>query len=93
MVFPINFAKSSGDYDFVSPVINFTGNAAVIAAGGIGLSVITYMGLKALGFSKIATVTSTAIPVTIATIGVVSTIAGTFALLSVINAIGKDLQR
>lgn len=74
MSFPYEFSKKSGDYDFVSPILNFAGNSALVAVGGISLGAISYLGLKALGFNKIATTISTAIPTTIGAIGAVGTI-------------------
>lgn len=44
MSFPIQFVKSSGDNDYVSPVINFTGNVAIV--GGI-----SYLAWRTLGFA------------------------------------------
>lgn len=55
MSFPIEFMKKSGDYDFVSPVINYTGTAAVIGLAGTA----SYLGLKALGLADIAPVAIT----------------------------------
>lgn len=68
------FVKRSGDYDLVSGGINIIANLAVVAIGGISLGAISYLALKALGFSGIATTTATAIPVTIGAFGVAGVI-------------------
>lgn len=71
MSFPFEFAKKSGPYDFMSPAINFTGNATVVAVGGICLGTISNLALKALGFSNVVTSATTAIPVVIGVTSVV----------------------
>lgn len=76
MFFPFEFAKRNGDHDFFSPIINFTGNATVVTVGGVSLAAISYLGLKALGFSEIAITVATAIPVTIGAVGMISGIVG-----------------
>lgn len=91
MSFPFEFAKKSGDYDFFSPIINFTGNAAVVAVGGISLGAISYLALKALGFSKIATTISTAIPVAIGAFGVVGAIVGGSIFIAMLIGVTKAL--
>lgn len=72
--FPIEFIKPEG-HSFLADAFNFGANSAVVAVGGFCLATITYMALKALGFSKMATTIATAIPVTIGAIGVVGTVA------------------
>jgi len=93
MSFPIEFVKKTGDYDFFSPIINFTGNAAVVAVGGSGLGGISYLALKTLGFSNIATTTATAIPVVIGAAGLVGTIVGGGIFLTMVKRAGDDLRR
>ena len=83
MSFPIEFVKSSGDFDCLSPVVNFTGNAALVAVGGISLGAIAYLALKALGFGEVVTTIATAIPITIGVIGVIGAIAGSALLLAI----------
>lgn len=77
MSFPIEFAKSRGDNDFISPYINFMGNAGVVAVGGISLAAILGVALKALGFCSAAATIATAIPVTFGVFCVVANLAGT----------------
>lgn len=89
MVFPIEFAKRSGDYDFFSPLINFTGNAGVIAVGGMSIGTISYFALKRLGFNKIAITAGTAIPTTIGAFGVAGVVLGGYIFVSLINEIFK----
>lgn len=80
MRFPIEFTKSSGDYDFISPIVNFTGNAAVISAGLFGVGLVSYLALKALGFTSVAVGTATAIPVAGAIIAAGAAVVGLAAL-------------
>jgi hypothetical protein len=84
MSFPFQFVKQSGNYDIFSPVINFAGNASVAAVGGISLGAISYLALKALGFSKITTAIVTAIPVTAAVIGAVAATAASCLFLAMV---------
>lgn len=93
MGFPIQFAKSTGDYDFFSPIINVTGNAAVLAVGGLSLGALSYVALKALGFSKMATSIATAVPVSIGAIGVVVAIGGSCTFIALCVAISKAMGR
>lgn len=76
MQFPIEFMKNRGDFDFISPLMNFTGNAAVVAVGGISLAVIANCALKILGFPGAAVKIGTAIPIAIGVIGALGVIAG-----------------
>lgn len=87
------FVKSKGDYDFISPTINFTLNAITLAVGGTSLGVITYTALKALGFNQAATLIATAIPTTIAAFGVAGTIAGGIGLLLIGHTIFNAFRR
>lgn len=80
MGFPIEFSKRTGDYDFLSGPINFAGNAAVVAVGGISLAYIANVALKALGFSKTATIIATAIPATFGAFAAAGTLAVVFGL-------------
>lgn len=93
MSFPFTFAERSGDYDFNSPIINFTGNAAVVAVGGIVLGVLASVALKALGFSQAATSIATAVPVAfgaLAGVGAILGIAATgYMMYSVMQALGR----
>ncbi len=93
MSFPFEFAKSRGDYDFFSPVINFTANATVLAVGGISLGAISYLSLKALGFNKITTTIATAVPVALGSIGVAGSIVGgciaTAMVIGIVKAFGR----
>lgn len=93
MKFPIEFAKSTGRFDIISPFINFTGNAAVVAVGGISLGAISMIALKALGFSATATAIATAIPVSIGAFGVAGLIVGGAILISILVAASKALGR
>lgn len=93
MSFPFEFAKRTGDYDFVSPIINFTGNAAVVAVGGISVGAVSYLALKALGFSKIITAIGTAIPVTIGGIGIIGAALGGCLFIAMCIQIAKALGR
>lgn len=83
MQFPFEFAKRSGDYDFISPIVNFTGNAAVVAIGGISLGAITYFALQALGFSNLSLHAVTAIPVSIGAFGALGVLAGAVCLAGI----------
>lgn len=74
MSFPFEFARSRGDYDIFSPVINFTGNATAVGVGGISLGAISYLALKTLGFSQMTTTVATAIPVIIRTVSIISAV-------------------
>jgi hypothetical protein len=80
MSFPIRFTQGRGDYDFISPIINCAGNAAVVAAGATALAVITHLALKALGFSGFAATIPTAIPGAVAVLGGAAAIAGLAAI-------------
>lgn len=42
MSFPFEFVERGGRYDFIGPLINLSCNAALVAAGGISLGVISY---------------------------------------------------
>lgn len=72
----IEFSKSSGQYDYISPIINFTGNAALVAVGGICVGSILNVALKALGYTGIAVKAPTVVFVTIGMIGAVGTVVG-----------------
>ncbi|WP_068469499.1 hypothetical protein [Candidatus Protochlamydia phocaeensis] len=93
MVFPIQFARSQGDYDFISPIINITGNATVLAVGGISLGVITTLALKALGFSKLTTSLAAAIPITIGAFGTGVALIGAGFIISILIAMAYALGR
>ena len=92
MQFPFEFTKRSGDYDFISPVINFTGNAAVVAVGGISLGAITYFALQALGFSNLSLHVVTAIPVSIGVFGALGVLAGAVCFAGVYIMIAMALS-
>jgi hypothetical protein len=83
MQFPFEFTKSGGSYDFISPIINFTGNAAVVAVGGISLGAITYFALPALGFSSLSLHDVTVISVSIGAFGALGVLAGAVCLAGV----------
>jgi hypothetical protein len=90
--FPIEFTRKTGNYDFFAPIINFTGNAAVIA----GLGGISYVALEALGFSNIATTAGTVIPVAIKITGVVagvSAVAGAALILFMAKRVADAIGR
>ena len=79
MTFPINFAQKNGNHSNVSSIINFTGNAAIAAVGGLSLGAVSYLALKALGFSTLAVATA-AFPVSIGVFAATSTLLGAGAL-------------
>ena len=91
MHFPFEFVKSGGAYDFFSPIVNSIGNAVVLAVGGISLGAISYLALKALGFSEIATTIATAIPITIGAVGIVGVIVGISVFIAMLIGLAKGL--
>ncbi|MCE2982755.1 MAG: hypothetical protein LW832_04220 [Parachlamydia sp.] len=93
MSFPFEFAKRSGDYDFISPIVNFTGNACVVAVGGISLGVISNLALKALGFSEITSTVATAIPVTLGAVGIIGAVVGGCFFIAILAGITEALGR
>ncbi len=86
MCFPFEFSKRSGDYDFISPIVNFTGNAAVLAVAGISLGIISNLAFKALGFNTVATSIATAIPVTLGIAGIGAAIIGAACIAAIFYA-------
>ncbi len=52
----------------VTNVGNYTKNAAVAVIGGLNLAVISTFALKALGFTKSATIVATALPISMSAI-------------------------
>lgn len=93
MSFPYEFSKKSGDYDFFSPIINSTGNAMIVAAGGISLAAISYLVLNALGFSTLGTTLATAVPVTIGAFGIIGAVVGASISIAMCIAIVKAFRR
>lgn len=91
MSFPIQFADPS-HHNFFSPFINFGSNGAIVV-GGIGLVVIARVALKALGFSKPATVAATAVPATIGVTGVVCIIASVCMLTYMFATVAISLMK
>ena len=87
MCFPIEFARQSGDFNFISPIINFTGNAAVVAVCGVGISAISILALKLLGFGTAATVATAAVPLTIAVAATVLTGIGLYGVFLGVKAL------
>lgn len=87
------FIKCRNYCDVIAPVVNFTGNAAILAVGGTALGIITYAAFKALGFNQAATLLATAIPASIAAFGAAGTIAGAVCFLFVANALFYTLRR
>ena len=75
-MFPVQFVRKRGDYDLVSAIKNLTGNAALVTGAFLALSVITYLALKALGFTTISTVMISAIPITITAFSLGYTLTG-----------------
>ena len=92
MSFPLEFVRSTGDYDFITPTINLTINAAIIAIGGISLGVISHLAFKALGFSALSTGIATAIPVTIGAIGIAGAVAGAACFITMGIAVAQFLR-
>lgn len=78
----IEFAKSQGDYDVLSPMINVIGNGTVLAVGGIILAKIAAVVAKRFGCSEKTAKFATAIPVVI---GVVAAVAVLGAAAFVMN--------
>lgn len=68
--------KTGGDYNFFSPIIIFTGNAAVLGFGGFSLTLITNLALRMLGFSETTAGTVTAIPATMSAISAAGAVFG-----------------
>lgn len=93
MSFPIQFTKSHGDYDIFSPLINFTGNAAVLAVGGVGVGVITYLGLKALGFTSVAAGITAAIPVAAGAVAAAGAVISLGVTCALVAALLKGFKR
>lgn len=91
MCFPIQFAKSRGQSDFFSPVINFIGNALVVAVAGISLGFISNIALKRLGFNH-ASSTFTAISTTIGKIGIAAAIGGFCVFVALCIAIVRAFK-
>ena len=58
----INFVKSQGDYDFVSPIQNLAGNAFVYAGAALGVAAITKVALEAMGYSATAAYVAASFP-------------------------------
>lgn len=92
MSFPLQFVEKKSDYDFISPIVNFTGNSLVVSVGGISLSVISYLGLKALGVNQTAATIVTAIPVTIGAIGSIGVAIGGFFGIAICATVGAILK-
>ncbi len=91
MTFPIQFVKPSGSYDFVSPVINFTGNVAAVGFGSAGIGTITYLSLKALGFDEIATSPVVAIPVFLGELGIAGTVIGGGLITAMVYGVSRAI--
>ncbi len=93
MSFPIEFAEKGG---WIAPIINITGNLAVLAIGGISLGTISFLAFKALGYAKIAATIASAVPVSIVAFGAAETVGGALALALIIalacKGIGKILS-
>ena len=92
MSFPIEFAKPRGDYDFLSPLINFTGNAAVVAGVATLAAVVAHFALKALGINGVIASVLQAVPVSIATIGGAGIVLGLGAGVAILVYVAKNLR-
>lgn len=53
MTFPIAFAQKSTGYDILASMINFVGNAGIVATHVGGAAIITMCALKALGYAAV----------------------------------------
>lgn len=63
MTFPIKFVQSRGDYDFISPAINFIGIASLVTVGSISLGAISLCAFRVLNLDETAGIIATALPV------------------------------
>lgn len=93
MPFPFEFVRKTGDYDFFSPVINLAANAAVIAVGGVSIGAVSYIALKALGFSSAAVKVTTAIPLFLGVAGVTGVIVAGIAFAIMVSGVRDTLSR
>ena len=91
--FPVEFMKSKPPHDFISPCVNFIGNAALVGAGSIGLGAITFVALKALGYGNIAAVIASATPVAIGALAFVAAGGVALSLIWFINGVIESLGR
>lgn len=81
------FAKSSGDYDFISPLTNLFGNGLVLGCAGVGTTLIVALALKALGYSGAAIAIGTALPIIAATVGFATAAASFFVIPAIVYVI------
>ncbi len=92
--FPVTFVNHSGDYDFISPVVNFTGNALIVAVAGMSLAAISYLALSASGNAHFLPVlTFTAVPAAIGVMGAVGTFIGGACILYIGAAFAQAMGR
>jgi hypothetical protein len=83
----IQFAKSQGNYDFCSPLINMVGNGLVLAGVGAGSALIVAVALKALGYSSAAIAIGTALPLIAGTAGLAIAGAAAFTITATVVAL------
>lgn len=76
----IEFSKRRGLYDFHAPLINFTGNSAVVCAGSALATVVTNCAFKALDLEGIIPTIVKITPVILTTISAVAVFQGFFWL-------------
>lgn len=95
MSFPIQFVKPSNHFDFVSSVLNFIGNATVVAAGGGIVCTVSKVALDALGCNETVSTVVQVIPAIVTVIGASAAVAGVCCLgymtISSSRAIAKRL--
>jgi hypothetical protein len=91
MPFPIVFLTPMGEYDQLTPVLNRSANAALVAAGSTSLALITCLALKALGYSapiiKMTSMLPIAFAVSAGAAVVVSTALMIYAVASVLRVL------
>ena len=78
--FPIEFVKNNGGFDIYARSVNFAGNAALVAGGLIGVTVITATALKAIGLTLMAEAIVTTVSLTFSLIGITGTVLAVCAL-------------
>lgn len=79
-MFPIQFMQPNGNRDFISPIVNFSGNAMVVAGVVLGAGAITCLAMKALGYSSYAILASASISLGISSAAFLCACAGVYII-------------
>lgn len=93
MSFPFEFVKPSGDYDFISSMINLTATSAVVCVGGVSLAAIAGVAMKVLGVGKIGTALVSAVPLSMAAVGAIGICVGGLFFLAIVEAFRTSYKR